>query len=144
MIAAGLVGLIVGVLGIASARHFKGESWIYSSTLIILPIIYVGFALYDGDGSIGVKEILVGLPWLLGGLATLFFSLPKSAILVGGLWILHGIFDLAHDQLFTNPGVPDWYPVACAGTDIVIGLYLLWLAPRLQQANLRKVAERVS
>ena len=137
MIWAVALGLVVGIASVVGARRIGGERWMYSATLLLLPIIYIGFALVDGDGSIGVKELLVGLPWILGGLAALFLSLPRTAILVGGLWILHGVFDVAHDQFFTNPGVPDWYPAACAGTDLVIGGYLLWLATRLQSADLR-------
>ena len=137
MILAIAIGLIAGAAGILLVRRIDGENWLYSASLVALPVIYIAFALVDGHGSIGFKELLVGLPWILGGVATVFLDVPRSAILVGGLWILHGIFDVAHDQLFTNPGVPDWYPALCAGTDLVVGGYLLWLASRLQAADLR-------
>ena len=137
MILAAAIGLVAGAAGILLVRRVNGEGWLYSTSLIALPVIYIAFALADGSGSIGLKELLVGLPWILGGVTTLFLDVPRSAILVGGLWGLHGIFDVAHDQLFTNPGVPGWYPALCAGTDLVVGGYLLWLSSRLRAADLR-------
>lgn len=137
MILAVALGLVLGIASVVGARRIGGERWMYSAILLILPIIYVVFALVDGHGSIGFKELLIGLPWILGGLAALFLDVPKSAVLVGALWILHGVFDVAHDQFFTNPGVPDWYPAACAGTDIIVGGYVLWLASRLKSADLQ-------
>jgi len=57
---------------------------------------------------------------------------------VGTFWLLHGLYDLVHGRLFTNAGVPAWYPVWCFMVDAVIGAYLMWLSRRIPDANLRQ------
>jgi len=36
----------------------------------------------------------------------------------------HGILDLAHAHLLTNPGVPKWWPMFCLSYDVAAALYL--------------------
>lgn len=49
------------------------------------------------------------------------------------LWLVvvalasHGIFDLIHGQLISNPGVPSWWPMFCLAYDISAAGYLAWL-----------------
>lgn len=137
MIAA-LVGVAIGVLTIASARFMRGERWLYSVGLLVLPGLYAFFALRAGEQAVGVKEMIYGIPFVVAGLVFAFISVRKSAVAVGALWLLHGMYDLAHSRLFTNIGVPGWYPVFCFVVDVVVGLYLLWLARRVPHANLRQ------
>lgn len=137
MIAA-LIGAAVGVLTIASARFMRGERWLYSVGLLVLPGLYAFFALRAGEQAVGVKEMIYGIPFVVAGLVFAFVSVRKSAVVVGALWLLHGMYDLAHSRLFTNIGVPGWYPVFCFVVDVVVGLYLLWLARRVPHANLRQ------
>lgn len=132
----GLAGLLIGFLTIAFVNLVRGERWIYSALLITLPGIYVFFALHAGEHAVGMKELFVGIPFVLGGLICAVFSIRKSAVLVGLLWLLHGSYDLAHGRLFANPAVPDWYPIFCAAVDAVVGLYLLWLSQRLRNSDL--------
>lgn len=131
-----ITGLLVGVLAIALARMAKGERWMYSVSLIALPSIYCLFALYAGEQTVGVKELMFGLPFFFAAIVFAFTSLPKSSGIVGVLWILHGAYDLTHHLFFTNPGAPAWYPVFCASVDAVIGCYLLWLCARLNRTRL--------
>ncbi len=129
-----MIGLLVGAaLGLASVflvRRLGGEASLFAFALLVLPIVYVFFALADDSGANAAKELLAGLPWILGGIVLLGYRVPRAAALVGALWLLHGVYDVTHDVLFMNPGVPDWYPLACLGTDVVIGGYLLLLAYR--------------
>lgn len=133
-----LLGAAVGVLCILVARLLRGQGWFYALGLIVLPSLYALFALRAGDPALGLKEMAYGLPFLVAGLIYAFVSVRRSAVMVGGLWILHGVWDLTHGRLFTNPGVPGWYPVWCCAVDAVIGVYLLWLSRRLPDANLRR------
>lgn len=133
-----LAGVLVGILTIALAKLIKGERWLYSLGLLTLPGAYVLFAFYAGERAVGVQEIIFGVPFILGGLVCAFISIRMSAVLVGVLWILHGVYDLTHGQLFINPGAPVWWPVYCAAVDVVIGLYLLWLSRQLLNADLRQ------
>jgi hypothetical protein len=133
-----LVGAAVGLLTIVSARIIRGQRWLYSLGLLTLPSLYAFFALQAGDQAVGIKEMIYGLPYLIAGLVFAFVSVRQSAIVVGAFWILHGVYDLTHNQFITNAGVPGWYPVFCFSVDVVIGAYLLWLSNRIPNANLRQ------
>ena len=134
-----LIGVAVGVLTVVTARLIRGQHWVYSLGLLTLPSLYAFFALQAGEQALGVKEMIYGIPFVVaGGLLFTLVSIRQSAVVVGGLWILHGVYDLTHSRLFTNPGVPGWYPVWCFSVDVVIGAYLLWLSRRISNANLRQ------
>ena len=133
-----LIGAAVGVLTIVSARLIRGERWLYSLGLLTLPGIYTFFALQAGELTVGIKEVIYGVPYVVAGLFFAFVSVRRSAVVVGVFWLLHGLYDLVHSRLITNPGVPDWYPIFCFVVDGVVGSYLLWLSRRVPDANLRR------
>ncbi len=110
----------------------------YSLGLLTLPSLYASFALHAGEQALGVKEMIYGIPFIVAGLVFVFVSVRLSAAVVGVFWILHGLYDLAHNQFFTNPGAPGWYPVFCFSVDVVVGGYVLWLSHRIPDANLRR------
>lgn len=109
----------------------------YSVGLLTLPGIYTFFALYAGEQAVGVKEVIYGVPYVVGGIFLALVSVRRSAVVVGIFWLVHGLYDLVHGQIFINPGVPDWYPVFRFVVDAVVGSYLLWLSRRVPDANLR-------
>ena len=37
---------------------------------------------------------------------------------------VHGILDLAHDRVISNPGVPIWWPAFCLAYDLTAAAYL--------------------
>jgi hypothetical protein len=135
---AAFIGVALGILTIFSARILRGERWLYSLALLTLPALYAFFALRAGDQPVAVKEMIYGLPFLAAGLYFAFVSVRQSAVVVGSFWILHGLYDVTHDQFISNPGVPGWYPAFCFFVDVVIGAYLLWLSRHLPNANLRE------
>ena len=137
MIAA-LVGVAVGVLTIVTARLIRGQHWLYSIGLLTLPSLYAFWALRAGEQAVGVNEMIYGIPFYVAGLVFAFVSVRQSAVVVGAFWILHGLYDVVHGRLITNPGVPGWYPAFCCLVDLVIGAYVLWLSRRIPDANLRE------
>lgn len=141
MIAA-LIGVAVGVLTIVFARIIRGQHWVYSLGLLTLPSLYASFALHAGEQAVGVKEMVYGAPFLVVGLAFALINVRQSAVVVGAFWILHGLYDLTHNQFITNAGVPGWYPAFCFSVDVVIGAYVLWLSRRISNANLRQSTRR--
>ena len=138
MVFGALLGAAVGILTIVFARFIRGERWLYSLGLLTLPSLYAFFALRAGEPGVGVKEMIYGVPYVVAGLVFAFVGVRQSAVVVGVLWLLHGLYDLVHRQLITNPGVPSWYPIFCFVVDAVIGLYLLWLSRRVVDRNLRQ------
>ena len=133
-----LSGAAVGVLTIVTARLLRGERWFYALGLLSLPSLYASFALRAGEHAVGVKEMIYGVPYVVVGLVFAVVSVRRSAVVVGAFWLLHGVYDLVHGRLFTNPGVPGWYPVFCFMVDAVVGAYVLWLSRRLPDADLRR------
>lgn len=132
------MGVAAGVLTIVTARVIRGQRWLYSLGLLVLPGLYAFFALRAGEPAVGVKEMLYGIPFVVAGLVFASVSIRRSAVVVGAFWMLHGLYDLVHGQLITNAGVPAWYPVWCCSVDVVVGAYLLWLSRRIPDANLRR------
>ena len=133
-----LAGAATGVLAVFVARTVRGQRWLYSIGLLVLPSLYALFALQAGERAVSVKEMLYGIPFLVAGLVFAFVSVRHSAVVVGMFWILHGVYDIVHGRLLANPGVPGWYPVWCCSVDVVIGAYLVWLSRRVPDANLRR------
>lgn len=125
-----LLGAVFGAASIYLVRRLNGEPWMYAYALLVLPFVYIVFAVLNDAPNAAGKEFVAGLPFIIAGIALLWFKVPYATVMVGAFWILHAFYDIVHDELFINSGVPDWYPVACAGTDAVIGGYLLWLGLR--------------
>lgn len=129
MIAASL-GIATALMLIALARVLRSEAWLYALSLLMLPAIYAGFALWSGDAVALPREFIAGLPFVLGGMVLAFWRRPLGLALVGLLWLLHAGYDFTHAQWFVNAGVPVWYPLYCASVDAVVGLYLLVISRR--------------
>jgi len=110
----------------------------YSLGLLVLPGLYASFALQAGEPAVGVEEMIYGAPYVVAGLVFALVSVRRSAVVVGALWLLHGLYDLVHGRFVTNPGVPEGYPIFCFVVDAVIGSYLLWLSRRVPDADLRQ------
>jgi hypothetical protein len=47
----------------------------------------------------------------------------------------HGLMDLVHGRIISNPGVPDWWPLFCSTYDLVAAAYL---AMMLKSSSSRK------
>jgi hypothetical protein len=133
-----LLGAAAAVLTIVLARSIRGQHWLFPAGLLVLPTLYALFALQAGEQAVGATEMLYGIPFLVVGLAFSFASIRHSAVVVGAFWMLHGLYDIMHSRLITNPGVPDWYPSWCCSVDVVIGAYLVWLSRHVPDANLRR------
>lgn len=133
-----LVGVAVGVLTILVARSIDGQRWLFSIGLLVLPGLYALFALSAREHAAAMQEMLYGIPFFAAGLLFALVSIRGSAVWVGALWMLHGLYDLTHGRLYANPGVPGWYPVWCCAVDVVVGAYLLWPSRRVPDGNLRR------
>ncbi|GAA3523928.1 hypothetical protein GCM10022234_20480 [Aeromicrobium panaciterrae] len=125
-----LLGIVLGVSAVFLVRRLDGEPWMYAYALLVLPFVYIVFAVVNDAPNTAGKEFVAGVPFIAAGIALLWFRFRYATMIVGAFWILHAIYDVVHDDFFINRHVPDWYPLACFGTDVVIGGYLLWLGVR--------------
>jgi hypothetical protein len=80
---------------------------------------------------------LVGFAFIALAVAGFKRSLWLVVVALAG----HGILDLFHASLISNPGVPDWWPSFCGTYDITAAAYLAWL---LKRGRVRAAADGFS
>jgi uncharacterized membrane protein HdeD (DUF308 family) len=121
--------LVVGVLlavataALAKFTRFEEERSFYSTVLVIIASYYVLFAVLGGSSHALVGELVVAIVFSIAAILGALF-LPA---LVGIAIMGHGLFDLVHDLLIENSGVPPWWPAFCGIFDIVLGLWVIGL-----------------
>ena len=111
------VGLMATAVGLDRDRAF------YPTVMMVIAVLYALFAVIGASTQALVLDLLVG---------SVFFS----AAIVGfrsSLWVVavalaaHGLLDLVHDRVISNPGVPRWWPAFCSAYDLTAGVYLAWM-----------------
>ena len=71
-----------------------------------------------------------------GGLVLLAWKHHPAWLALG--WLLHIFWDMGIHPLEGVNYVPGWYPAACLGFDLLVGVYLLWLIRQeLSAGNLK-------
>jgi len=113
-IAAGLLGR---VSGLDRDRAF------YTSMAIVVASFYSLFAVMGASTHAIVLESLVGGAFL----ALAVFGFRSSLWFVAVALAAHGVFDLVHGKVMSNPGVPIWWPAFCLTYDVTAAAYLAWL-----------------
>ena len=111
----------VGVF--ATVTRLDRERAFYSTVAIVVASYYSLFAAMAGATRALVIESLVGLAFLV--VAVLGFR--SSMWFVVSALAGHGIFDLVHGAVISNPGVPRWWPPFCLTYDVAAAGYLAWL-----------------
>ena len=121
------VGLFASGIGLDRDRAF------YPTVMIVIASYYALFAVMGASTHALVLESLVGTVFL----AAAVWGFKWSLWLVVAALAAHGIFDLGHGSLISNPGVPSWYPQFCLTFDVTLAAYLAWL---LWRGRLRAAA----
>ena len=117
-IAVALFAVLLGRLaGLDRDRAF------YPTLLIITATYYVLFAVMGGSMPALLFEAVVMI--LFTALAVMSFK--SSLWLVVVMFAGHGVFDLVHARLVSNPGVPSWWPAFCMAIDVALAGILAWL-----------------
>ena len=115
--------LALGVAALGKFTRFDQDRSFYSTILVIVASYYVLFGVLGGSGYALVKELVVAVGFSLVAIVGALY-LPT---LVGIGIAAHGLFDLVHDGLIENSGVPSWWPAFCASIDIMLGLWVIML-----------------
>ncbi len=127
-----LVAFAVGGL-IGTAFGLDRDRAFYPVVTIVIASYYALFAVMGASTHALVLESLVG---------TVFLALAVSGFR-SSLWVValalaaHGIFDLTHAAIISNPGVPSWWPEFCLTFDVTAAGYLAWL---LRSGRIRAAA----
>ena len=116
--------LAVAIAALAKFTRFDEERSFYSTVLVIIASYYVLFAVLGGSNHALVWELVIAIAFSTVAIIGALF-LPT---LVGAGIMAHGLFDLVHDMIIENPGVPTWWPIFCGSIDVLLGLWVMTLA----------------
>jgi hypothetical protein len=111
------VGVFATVVRLDRDRAF------YPTVAIVIASLYSLFAVMGGSTRALVVESIVGVGFI--ALAVLGFR--SSLWVVVAVLGVHGVFDLVHGTVISNPGVPRWWPAFCLAYDVAAAGYLAWL-----------------
>lgn len=117
------VGLFATATGLDRDRAF------YPTVTIVIAAYYVLFAVMGASTNALVLESLAGAVFVAASVAGFRWSLWIVVVALAA----HGIFDVAHDRVIANPGVPIWWPAFCLTYDVTAAAYLAWLLTRTQR-----------
>jgi hypothetical protein len=115
--------LAVAVGVFATVVRLDRDRAFYPTVAIVIASLYPLFAVMGGSTRALVVESLVGVGFI--ALAVLGFR--SSLWVVVAVLGVHGLFDLVHGTLISNPGVPRWWPAFCSAYDVAAAGYLAWL-----------------
>lgn len=120
-----VVGLLlaVGIAALAKFTRFDEDRSFYSTVLVIIASYYVLFAVLDGSSHALVWELVIAVAFSTVAMIGALF-LPT---LVGIGIIAHALFDLVHNVIIDNSGVPTWWPSFCGSIDALLGLWVILL-----------------
>lgn len=122
--------LALAVSCLARATGLDRDRAFYATVTMVVASYYVLFAAIGGSTHTLVVESIVMTVFVL--VAVLGFKL-NLWLVVAGLGG-HGVFDALHDLVYTNPGVPEWWPAFCMTFDIAAAGVLAWLLLRSKLA----------
>jgi len=121
------VGLLATGVGLNRDRAF------YPVVTIVIASYYALFAVMGASTHALVLESLVCAVFLAVAVTGFRWSLWVVVVALAA----HGIFDLTHAAVISNPGVPNWWPEFCLTFDVTAAAYLAWL---LKSGRVRAVA----
>ena len=121
------VGLLATGVGLNRDRAF------YPVVTIVIASYYALFAVMGASTHALVLESLVCAVFLAVAVTGFRWSLWVVVVALAA----HGIFDLTHAAVISNPGVPNWWPEFCLAFDVTAAAYLAWL---LKSGRVRAVA----
>ena len=100
----------------------------YPLILTTFPLCGVGFALYDGDSSAVINEMIYGIPFFaIAILAALYLKNRVAQVLLIIGYAGHAGYDAIHHILFINPGLPEYWPIFCGLIDLLLAAYLVFV-----------------
>lgn len=131
LVVGALLAIVVGLF--ATGIGLDRDRALYPVVTIVIAFLYALFAVMGASTHALVLESLVGTVFLaaavLGFKSSLWFVVAALAA--------HGIFDLIHAAVISNPGVPGWWPQFCLTYDVTAAAYLAWL---LKSGRIRAAA----
>lgn len=126
-----LLAFAVGLF--ATATRLDRDRAFYPTVTIVIALLYTLFAVMGGSMPALLRESMAAVVFIAAAVSGFRSSLWVVAMALAA----HGVFDLIHGQVISNPGVPAWWPAFCLTYDVTAGAYLAW---RLRTGRLRAAA----
>ncbi len=120
------IALALAVSCFARATGLDRDRAFYPTVAIVIASYYELFAVMGGSTHALVVESIVMTAFVL--VAVLGFKV-NLWLVVAGL-AAHGVLDVFHGRVVTNPGVPRWWPAFCLTYDVGAAGFLAWLLMR--------------
>jgi hypothetical protein len=111
------VGLFATASGLDRDRAF------YPTVMIVIAVLYSLFAVMGASTNALVLESMIGVVFIAAAVSGFKSSLWIVALALAA----HGVFDLVHSRVISNPGVPAFWPAFCSTYDVMAAVYLAWL-----------------
>ena len=132
-----LTGIVLaaGVFLLGRFAGFDRERAFYSTILMVVATYYILFAAMWAAAPGASRHALV-----MESVAAVVFFAGAVVGFKTNFWIIvvgligHGVFDIFHAHLISDPGVPPWWPAFCMAYDVAAGAGLagLLLSKRLK------------
>jgi len=123
-----LIGITLAILTAALGKFagFDRDRVFYPTVLIVTASYYALFAVLGGSTTALIVECIVVTLFVVAAIAGFKLNLW---IVVAAL-VAHGVFDLVHAAIVTNPGVPVYWPAFCMAYDVALAAILVWIVLR--------------
>ena len=120
-----VIGLVLAlaVSVYATAMRLDRDRAFYPTVTIVIGFLYALFAAMGASTGVLVLESVVGAVFLAAAVAGFKASLWIVAVALAA----HGVFDVAHGRVISNPGVPAFWPAFCSAYDLTAAAYLACL-----------------
>lgn len=119
--AGGVLALCVALFGTISG--FDRDRAFYPTMAIVIASYYELFSVIGGSPGVLGFESVAFFIFVIIAVTGYKRNLWMAAIAIAG----HGVFDIVHPHVVSNPGVPQWWPMFCMTYDVTAGLYLAYL-----------------
>jgi len=119
-----VVSFFARVTGLDRDRAF------YPTVVIVVASYYILFAVMGGSERTLAAEAILMTIFVVVAVVGFKFNLWLIAAALAG----HGVMDMLHGRVVTNPGVPEWWPAFCLTFDIAAAGVLAWLLMRSKLA----------
>lgn len=127
-----LVGAVLAVVvtAFAAAVGLDRDRAFYPTVLVVVASYYGLYAVLGQSTQALVAELAAMLVFVAATVA----GFRRNLWIVAAGLFAHGVFDVFHGALISNPGLPAWWPAFCMSYDIVAALCMAWL---LQRSRIR-------
>ncbi|MGH7622580.1 MAG: hypothetical protein ACREMU_09605 [Gemmatimonadaceae bacterium] len=119
-----VLALAAGVF--AAATRLDNDRAFYPTLMIVIAFCYILFSTIGGTSSTIVVESVIAAAFCV--MAILGFRRDLWLVVVA--LAAHGVFDLLHGFVVSNPGVPVWWPAFCSSYDLTASAFLAWTLRR--------------